>query len=358
MNHLAFQRRKKMINPQHLVYFSDSEFINPQTGFIFVFYFVIFLSITRYFYIKTNQIIYSAKIQVPCKYVKYYYLNRPVNCQEKCFHIKTVGRFGNQMIAFLRTIQLAKNTDVRLIFYSPGFIMQNRSFHYTDIQFEPTHSKIYKKYADDCYASYFYIPTRFLPRLPLTLDPAFKAYFISQLPKVTIPKNSLVIHVRSGDIFKNYIHPNYGQPPCGYYKDVIKMKKWPNVIIASENNLSPCVDIIANETKQQFKRHSFKMDLSIMLHAHNIVLSRGTLGIAVLMLSQIRQKVYMFNMSSSRLVDHMNCIPTDQYYKKVLKKWGNNVSQIEMMKNSSCKKWVFVPKGPNFSHIFIHERIL
>lgn len=262
------------------------------------------------------------------------------------------------MIGFLRTIQIARNTDVRLVFYTPGFIMQNQTFNYKNIRFEPTHSKLYKKYANYCYANYFYVPRRFLPRLPLTIDPKFKAYFLKQLPKVKVLNNELILHVRSGDIFKTYIHPNYGQPPCGYYRNVIQMKKWQKITIASETNTNPCVDIIANETKQKFHRKSFKLDLALMINANHLVLSRGTLGIAVMMLAQKRQSIYMFNMSSSRLPDHMNCIHSNHYYNTVLKKWKKKASQIEMMVNSTCQTWEFVPNGPNFSHIFIHERIL
>lgn len=40
----------------------------------------------------------------------------------------------------------------------------------------------------------------------------------------------LYAHFRSGDVFKRIPHPHYGQPPCQYYTDAIRMDKEHDVV--------------------------------------------------------------------------------------------------------------------------------
>ena len=42
-----------------------------------------------------------------------------------------------------------------------------------------------------------------------------KAFLINNINK--LPKNDIVIHIRSGDIFSSKPHPNYVPPPLSYY---------------------------------------------------------------------------------------------------------------------------------------------
>ena len=52
------------------------------------------------------------------------------------------------------------------------------------------------------------------------------------IKKTNSPKNELVIHIRSGDIFDSkLIHPKYGQPPLSFYILAINHFKPKSIIL-------------------------------------------------------------------------------------------------------------------------------
>lgn len=275
-----------------------------------------------------------------------------------CLELLKEQRLGNQMITFIKGIQLAKYLGIKIVFIKPGFIMQTRPFFYEDIRFELVTSKLYRHhYAGKCNVNrlYYKIYDK-LPLITFDLDSKFRSYFAQLLTPVNVSDDALVVHLRSGDIFHKAIHYLYGQPPCGFYREAIQMKNWSKVIIVSEDRRNPCVNILENETNSKFEQHELKYDLSILLNARNVALSRGTFGFAVLALSNKLKNIFMFNMSNSRIPDHMNCIPTKNYYDSVIKSWRNQSFQYKLMKESSCQSWEFIPRG-NQSTDYIHKNV-
>lgn len=315
----------------------------------------------EHFYKSFNHyasiLIYSVKYPQLCDPLKFFF--KTCNCSQPCFQIRKYGRFGNQIVTFLRSVQLAKKIGVSLIFFYPGFIMQTQSFIYKDIFFNVSTSKIFKyHYLGKCFYHDFYFPIPKLPRLFYDIDDSFRYLFRKYLHNMSIPDDTLVIHLRSGDVFYQKVPSLLGQPPCNYYRDVIHSKNWSKVIILSETNGNPCVNILCQEIGKKFEPHDLKTDLSILLNAPNLVLSKGTFGFAIIALSVKLKNIYMFNVSSSRIPNHFNCIPTDNYYLSILKDWKNTISQKKMMISSHCEKWEFITKGdPQNLEIFMHENI-
>lgn len=159
----------------------------------------------------------------------------------------------------------------------------------------------------------------------------------------------LVINIRSGDVFTDRKLPlhqrKFGQPPCSYYKEVIRMHSWSDVIFTSENNDNPCVNNVLNMINKKFQKSSLIHDLSYLLNAKNLVVSRGKIGFALVL---IRLKIFfMFNRSVSRLPQHLNCVPTDDYYEDVIRHWANTTYQRNLMLNSKCLSWEYVKNDPN-----------
>lgn len=292
-----------------------------------------------------------------CSRLSFFFKIKSNKCSKSCFQIQKYGGFGNQIVSFLRSVQFAKKMGVSLIFFQPGFIMQKQSFLYSSIYFNTTNSKSFKYFNGKCFRNNFFFPIPYLPRISFNIDHSFRLFFRKILLNISIPNDALVIHLRSGDIFKRSKYPSYGQPPCHYYSDVIKMKNWSKVIIVSSSTNNPCVNILCKETDQKYKHNNLINDISILLNAPNIVFSRGSFGFAILALSCKLKNIFMFNISSSRIPNHMNCVPTNEYFNSVIKIWKNTRSQKKKMINSYCKKWEFIPYGSNNLNAFMHENI-
>lgn len=287
-----------------------------------------------------------------------YILNLTTNsCENQCIKNCPMGRFGNNLIEILRGVQFAKATGIKEIYVPHGFLQQKKSFNYKDIKFGMAKNRRFKYFHNECQNVQLYYPFSRLPRTPFEIDPEFRDWLLSQFPQIDVPDDSLVIHVRSGDIFdpSKYLHPGYGQPPCNYYLDSFKMSNLSKMIIVAEDDKNPCVNFLKQHSGMH-KLNDVYTDFGTMLNAKNLVASRGSLSLAILLLSKKIKNFFAFNMSSSRIIDHWNCVPTDDYSNTILTKWNNNQTQREIMLSSKCAKWEFIPHGNQNLDAFLHEQ--
>jgi hypothetical protein len=100
----------------------------------------------------------------------------------------------------------------------------------------------------------------------------------------------LVAHIRQGDIFSNYIHPRYGQPPLSYYLRAFSIKSWKRIIMVSGDpryGKSPIWDMmqILNEsqalfkdTKIEFQSSNWGFDFKTLVCARNLVESNSSMA--------------------------------------------------------------------------------
>lgn len=326
------------------------------SSLVFFFPFFIKLIIKFLFSIKIfNILFFFEKNKYPCRFLRYLYNDQKNanSCKEDCLKMDS-RRFGNAMIQFLRVLQVSRLAGIKTVFFPKNLLNQKKSFSIRGIDFIPMNSTNIL----NCYSKHFFDPIPKLPRLHFFIESEFKTQFKKYLYNITIPNNTLVIHIRSGDIFRRHPFFKYGQPPCNYYLDVIHMRNWSQIILVAEDNKNPCIKILSKEANINFKVNNLTTDLSILLNAPNLVLSRGSFGYAIILLSNKLKNLFMFNQSSSRIPDHFNCVPSDKYYNKILKYWKNSWIQRKMMTNSHCLKWEFIPRGPKNDHIFLHEHYI
>lgn len=208
------------------------------------------------------------------------------------------GRFGNNFICIVNAIMAAKKHKARLIIPThPVFETYNIDFSngiHDDILFQNN----------------FYYDNKYSVKISKNeLNECVKEYVIKMIPKNLFnhfPDDVLVIHIRSGDIFLNHIFQlAYIQPPFSYYDKIISETNYKKYLIVSESWHNPVIKmlkdkyndkIIVNEIENTIYNinNSFKIDLSIMLNAKNIVLSPTTLSIALISLSK-KDNIYLFN---------------------------------------------------------------
>jgi hypothetical protein len=127
-----------------------------------------------------------------------------------------------------------------------------------------------------------------------------------KLPKVLpIEKSTLVIHIRSGDIFaKEFKDPtNYVPNPLDFYRRI--MRGFKNSIIVSEpDSYNPIVQELANHKNVRLVSKNTSYDFATLLSAANLATSGvGTFGIAAALLSQNIENLYVTNL---HLTEHLN----------------------------------------------------
>lgn len=285
-------------------------------------------------------------------------LNLPdISCKNLCIKNHIFGRFGNHLIELLRLYQFAKATGLKKVYVPFDFLLLNESFKYKGITYEmPSKKKKYGDFYPECISHKFYYPLKALPRIPFEIDHNFRDWFLKKFPVYNFSKNTLVMHIRAGDAFHGRINKFYGQPPCNYYQDIIDNFNSSKLILVAEDNGNPCLSVLRKHNKNAiYHKNDVIIDFGIMLSAKNLVVSKGSLGFAMILLSKKVKKLFTFNVSSSRLMDHWNCVPSDDYYEKVLRIWKYTRSQKKMLLNSSCLKWEYITHGPKNYEIYIHE---
>ena len=117
-----------------------------------------------------------------------------------------------------------------------------------------------------------------------------KDFVFSHLPIVDsdgITEDTLVIHIRSGDIFGGWIHQNYVQPPLSYYKKIIEETKPSNILIVTQSDRkNPCIDsLLPLYPNTKIQCGTLQQDVSAILNARKLVIGFGTFGWILSMIS-------------------------------------------------------------------------
>ena len=106
---------------------------------------------------------------------------------------------------------------------------------------------------------YLFFPTIIVPEIRIHL---LKNEIRRNLPNVNIYPDDLVIHVRSGNIFKELVLSFYPQPPFCFYEYIISNNKFKNIYIISENNFNPVI----NKLISVFPNIIFKKIVYILIY--------------------------------------------------------------------------------------------
>ena len=112
-------------------------------------------------------------------------------------------------------------------------------------------------------------------------------------------QDTVVVHIRGGDVFGGRNPPAYGQPPLSFYLWVLAKRQWHNVVIVHQDDTNPLLaPLIEACHKQGLNVKTFSgslvEDLTLLLGAHTIVAGRGTFIPALVGLSDTIRAVYYF----------------------------------------------------------------
>ena len=205
------------------------------------------------------------------------------------------GRFGNNIISIINVIALAELTSSKVTFNINHDLLHIENL---DINFKKQETD--RKISVNplmCYhliGDYFINLKEIIYKMHPMIAKKYIRPIIHELKIENIDFNdTLVIHIRGGDIFNAIPHHDYVQPPLQYYERIIDSSGYSNIIILSEDNKNPCIDaLIKKYNNIIFKQNILLYDVHIMLNAKYIVASNSTLIYAMLMISTNIKKVY------------------------------------------------------------------
>ena len=124
-----------------------------------------------------------------------------------------------------------------------------------------------------------------------------------QIPMADVPDDQLVIHIRSGDVFKVRPHPNYAQPPLSFYTLVIEALRAAgeinSVCLVFENTRNPCIAALCeylDRTGTPYRTQSgtFAEDGAVIFGARRVAFGVGTFALGMAATSTRLREVYAF----------------------------------------------------------------
>ena len=203
------------------------------------------------------------------------------------------GRLGNNLIQISNLIHLAKVTESLAIF-KPHSLININKFDFRNKKNENCHETISNK---------FYYKSECLGILPNNnkKHEIFQEYIYDLLVKKKLnpfDENTLVIHLRSGDIFMHKPNISYLQPPFSYYKFIINKFQPKKIILVTEKDMkNPCIKKIYQEYqgKCQIQSKSLIDDIYTMLSAQVFVTSNSSLSEMLSLLSKNLKILFTFN---------------------------------------------------------------
>lgn len=151
----------------------------------------------------------------------------------------------------------------------------------------------------------------------------------------SLNKNDVVIHIRSGDIFKTHCNPNpnYPCPPLSYYVGILNSNQFENIYLIAEDTKNPTINkLLELYPNIRFKIQRLNNDIKLLLSSPNVIMSVGTFVPMLLTISNNIKNVYKTSFETGPIGSHITIHNTnlEEYYKKMFP-WKNTEEQRKLM---------------------------
>ena len=188
-------------------------------------------------------------------------------------------------------------------------------------------------------------------------------HIINNLPKMKIDREDLFIHIRSGNVFKNYFHNKYAQPPLCFYTNILKKFKFKKVRLIAKDFYNPIVKkLIKKFPDIIYTKSNIMKDVAMLVNAFNIVCSISSFLISILQLNynfeflwdysmyKITEKLKHFHFDFNKF-PHNNYtvfrMEPSLFYKNKMHRWKHSKSQLKLMIKDKCINEFHIIKKDN-----------
>ena len=238
------------------------------------------------------------------------------------------GRFGNNIIQLANATNYAINNNFVFESDEHEFIEKfiiNDNIKYTEI--DNLNHFFTDKY--DCKYNRYQIIQKFI-----------KPHLKNSIKTKIQPLDSkiLLVHIRSGDIFKDKIYNLYVQNPLDYFVKIIN--RYNKTIVLYEDYGNPVLDYLSKIQSVTMQSGNLIDDIATFLSATNVCLSGvSTFGPMCCALSDNVKKIYATNISGKSYLEkdiftEYYKINLDKYIK--IGEWVNSDKQRELMITYKC----------------------
>jgi|GEM_PF-61610 len=205
------------------------------------------------------------------------------------------GRLGNNLIQLAHALYIAEKTKSEVIIPSHKLIKLDK----IDYKFDLTDNR--EICEEKLKSIFFYKSDNFNYQISYQdYRRIFTQYLLKLIP-FTIDKNvkdeTLVIHIRSGDIFRkqSQVHERYIQPSLSYYQKIIQDNDYQDIVIVTEQDRhNPCINALKEwRPSIKIQTGTLEEDISTILSAKNLVIGKGSFALTLAMMSQNINKLYL-----------------------------------------------------------------
>jgi hypothetical protein len=260
------------------------------------------------------------------------------------------GRLGNNIRQLINVISIGLENNYNII------IPEHKFFNKTEIIINKNNiiNKDTQILSDTEGENFFYTnkimkfgndwKINFKKNFPKTINIIRDLFIIKYNDLEKLDKNSLTIHIRSGDLFDPFPHSEYIVPPLSYYINIIEQYvNSGEIYLLAEDRKNPVINILLKlHPKIKFKISTLEEDVKMVLRSINIVSSFGTFIPSLLLLTDYTQKVYTPSYIKNNFTDYYinNIISIDlDDYKNKIGKWKNSPEQREILINYNNTKY-------------------
>ncbi len=162
-------------------------------------------------------------------------------------------------------------------------------------------------------------------------------------PDPRVHQDDLILHFRSGDVFRKNKppHPGYGQPPLCYYVSAVEREKPSRVWLVFEDEANPCVAATRTVLQERgiqviCQSASLKDDLRVLLSGRRLVSSCGSFVRMIAQLSTAVERVYSFQTETRTPLNYLgiNVVSVQDVgggFANVLSGWSGSEEQLHLM---------------------------
>ena len=220
--------------------------------------------------------------------------------------ISSHAGFSNTLNALLNSIGIAKLLKINEIFIietslTASLLLENLEIE--DLKIKTVKNHPVKNYLSGNFFSHFNFIKLQNSKFPIERINYASAILGNYCLKNYKSNTELVIHIRSGDIFKaRAVHKNYGQPPLSFYILTISTINPSSITIIFEDYANPVINLLTSYIRsigcnlKLNKSNSLREDVSCILNAKSVIFGNGTFVPGILLGSNSIESIYSFEL--------------------------------------------------------------